>query len=282
MRRQYLGFYILICIGFCNLFIFVSSDTESGNSSISSDEIVIEYYPFYVFFPVKLQHGKWLNCGGSIINPQWVMTVRHCIMNQVKMKLFAGQSHFESHKTFVKGREVQFAVSHPKYDLALLKLKQPLEFNEKVQNISLPRAGEDEKYETAEAISLGQTETKPFKTFLEVSKLEMDTPNCIINYVKWWQQVHNETMKPEMVSHLRQTRWCAQIKKDQGLCPGSSGGPLVAKRTAGSPVLIGSAEKVIDETLCSQAENSFSLFVRVSVLLEWINRLTQRKCSGTE
>ncbi|KAH8363665.1 hypothetical protein KR084_012791, partial [Drosophila pseudotakahashii] len=88
-------------------------------------------------------------CGGALINENWIATAGHCVddllISQIRIRVGEYDfSHVQEQLPYIE-RGVAKKVVHPKYsfltyeyDLALVKLEQPLEFAPHVSPICLP------------------------------------------------------------------------------------------------------------------------------------------------
>ncbi|XP_039966813.1 serine proteinase stubble [Bactrocera tryoni] len=89
-------------------------------------------------------------CGGALINENWIATAGHCVDDLLisQMRIRVGEydfSHVQEQLPYIE-RGVAKKVVHPKYnfftyeyDLALVKLEQPVEFAPHVSPICLPQ-----------------------------------------------------------------------------------------------------------------------------------------------
>ncbi|XP_046694303.1 transmembrane protease serine 3 [Silurus meridionalis] len=111
-----------------------------GNLSFSGQ------YPWQV----SLQYQNLFLCGGSLITNQWIVTAAHCVYGFANPNLWtvrvgiteqpvSGAADFSVMKIFFN------SAYHPEslsYDIALVRLKQPLSFNGQIQPICLPNYDE--------------------------------------------------------------------------------------------------------------------------------------------
>ncbi|XP_072233408.1 ovochymase-1 isoform X2 [Leuresthes tenuis] len=172
---------------------------------------------------VSLQFSSISACGGAIINPLWVVSAAHCFKRYKKKslwKVLAGKHDLDK----LKEPEEQLVgvsriISHHRYnthtkesDLALVKLEQPLVFNEFVRPIGIWMSSLPELMRCT-ITGWGSTQENGPRVHrlqeVNVSILAFD--------------VCNEYYK----GRVRQSMFCAG--KDGGgadACQGDSGGPL--------------------------------------------------------
>lgn len=209
---------------------------EYDDMDEDSDEGLYKYaeltqFPFMVFLTSKAGH-----CSGVILNEHWVMTAANCLFDNrekplkdqaVIVKAGIVDYHMEQsnnqqvrpsikvviHRSFVLNRV-------GKYNVGLIKVRDPFEFGEFVGKISVSAGGwpqTRDKIQNCTAYGYGSYYT----TSVESTVL------------KYWNVSveHGERACP----CLRRFQWkrliCVKEKKFPRLCKSDSGGPLVCNGT---------------------------------------------------
>lgn len=175
---------------------------------------------------IKVQ--DFSNCGGAIINENWVITAAHCIVGEAidDIKIIAGDYSMEENDRYEQIRSVSQMIKHSdyssnsdKHNVALLKTEQPFELTSHVQPVCLP----------------------PYKRPLpnsEVSTCKISgwTDALLVRDTRVLQDTTVRIIPDEMCGrfhgkdNLEEDIFCAEIDGEvENQCRGESGGPLVCE-----------------------------------------------------
>ncbi len=242
------NFKILILI----LFIMSIKIISANNYILGGHEVDISEAPYQVQVELIGVNGSITHhCGGAIIGEEWIITSAHCVsnglipLNPSSLMIHAGTSIF-SDNTIGQRINVEEVILHPYYapfvygevvpthDIALLRLSEPLEFNDNVKAIT---------YATPQNTSLneinpgnevfitgwGETGNGSYSTTLQGAEMEIIS-NEEAQDIGGWPTGY--IIDDSMISFFRPGR---------GASLGDGGGPAILISEDNLPILVGVA-----------------------------------------
>ncbi|XP_063700114.1 coagulation factor IX-like [Culicoides brevitarsis] len=228
-----------------------------GGSSVKPNEIP---------FVVSVQSGGVHVCGGSILNENYVLTAARCVEESEDLTVVAGEHNLEDDDGNEQKREVAEVKVHEYYyrnkdkdfgahDLALLKVAEPFELNDRVSKINLPE--KKDTYPAGTALTAGWGKVGgilgiPRETDV-LHKVEMDIQTQRKCLEDWDDEISTN-------------RYICAGSASKRLCEGDVGGPL-AQGNKDEATLVG----VATYGPCGSLGFKNNLFVQVSKYLDWIN-----------
>jgi len=190
---------------------------------VGGTEAKAHSYPWLV----ALFSGNYQICGASIINEWWILTAAHCVVEGGYLKIKAGLHNLWHNNA--QTRVVEKAIYHEKYpnngydiynDVALLKLKEPLELNSYVQPICLPKSGLKHKDGQMFVVAgWGSTQEGGYgsNVVLQVAVPKISDSDC-----GSWRYYGD-------AFHAGKEFCCGYRYGGRDSCQGDSGGPLIFK-----------------------------------------------------
>jgi len=251
----------------------------SSQSRIASGKIAEQgEYPWQVKINLNKPNGKFCsNCGGTIINHRYILTAVHCVYCRKKIgspKQFlidVGLHHMYKKEATINHKEIEVedVITHPDYDyynlltndIAILKLKEDLVFNEDVAPACLPKQDESFIGQTGVVTGWGALYHGHYGALVlhKVGQrvLPQDDPKCL----KGALRNPGVPVPPQEM--------CAYRERGDS-CNGDSGGPFVTDSN-GRCTLIG----IVSRGYKCDHPGYPGIYARVAIFKDWIVKNTK-------
>ncbi|KAL3483944.1 trypsin-like serine protease [Aspergillus germanicus] len=203
------------------LFSALAAAAQLKPTIVGGTEVSIEDYSYHI---ALIRNGK-LDCGGSIISPNHVVTAAHCVFDHPvsKFSIRAGSSSSKYGGVVVN---VSSSSVHPKYDkvtlgndIAILTLAKCLTFGPEIGPVDLPANEARTLVNGAEVVVSGWgsvQEGRPDSPTLQAVTVNVvNVDECRANYSD--------------IGAITESIFCAGTwEGGKDACHGDSGGPVVA------------------------------------------------------
>ncbi|XP_035206197.1 chymotrypsin-C-like isoform X2 [Stegodyphus dumicola] len=215
---------------------------------------------------VALHYQGRFVCSSFLVTPKVLMTAAHCVVfgrepeDPKHYNAYVGTIHRDGPDTEIRFTEI---IAHKEYgsgteyDIALMRLEEPVTLSESVQTICLPTKGSVYEDMTAQVIGWGVQEKggRESAKILQTAVEKVPTNSmCSFTYAILGIPVTRR--------HV-----CAGGESDKGICFGDSGGPLVALNET-QPIAIGVAS-FVSRRGCAQRFIP-AVYTNVASYMDWV------------
>lgn len=214
------------------ILVLMLSAVASANEKIVNGEFAEpETFAYQVAIILKKEGVGSLLCGGSVLTMRTILTAAHCLEGTARGLVIMGSHDLEANYTGIERRLVNssafhihpdFDVRRAKFDIALIKLPDPVMFSKLIVPVKLPSS-----YQLDEPFSGEIGTVSGFGAYCDGCSSSHQ-----LRFTKSMVMSNLECSKKfEINSIPSKTQICLSTTSSKsGTCRGDSGGPLTIQR----------------------------------------------------
>ncbi|XP_069702653.1 trypsin-1-like [Periplaneta americana] len=233
------------------------NENSAKKRIVKGTDATLGQFPYQVSIHIYGNH--W--CGGSILNPTWILTAAHCAEEQRDLySILAGTVQLSKGGIKRGVKTIKIHNNFHQNDIALIEVDEPFTFGFSISPAKLPR----------------QRLTLPPYTKVTVSGWGYDESGKKPDHLKYVEIyiVSNNRCQEDFTTKIYKQNICAGLMEGgKGSCNGDSGGPLVH-----GDVLVGVVSW--GAMLCARFPFPLGVYTGVSNYVNWINSIINGRRNG--